>query len=1148
VEARGGGQYLAHFGYESESPGEVTLPSDVQNALEGSSVAPPSVFQPGWVSGALVAEFGPGSVTWALGARRVTATAASRRCASGPGRVAPRFECVAEDGRGGLAALFSVENDGAAPVVFPRGPQNRLDGAPTEGKQPTTFLPGLHEHVLAARLDGEGVSWTLGGQAARAVRRGPRCNMRLEALAAQDTGVDADEPDANFGSVRSVAVDGERYYLLQFDRAALKTRIGSARFVVSAELVIRTASGHPVQGARPSLEALPLAVDWTESGATWNCAHDSDVTNDVPDCELADAWSMEDETPWRERTGDDAVIGDWKGSKVSFDVTRDVQDALGGVHIGRDLGWILQGASDAAVALATRESHRPPRLILHLATSGDVEPLVFEVDPSIVPEPDHIDPIEESEAPRPVAAVVDPDGVQSHFVEDELLVQTNDDGELARFLADWDGEVLTTIEALPGGVASHVVRIDTSRADPDGLAPLALTFDNRPRGVHRFSSAAGRALLAAAAQETAMGARVGVNWVGSGDQAFTFEQVRDRQIIEGEDVINAGRNVFDWPHLTSDNNVRSPPFMVTDAWLALHFKGKLIPGFNRVAIVDRGFTIPYLTNDLPPFDLTGACRAAGTAGCRNEDLCGGNPCPWHGTAVAVSGFGSAGNEFGVAGPGGPVSELELSYRTWSIDGYQNGISAGVRNGANIVNISASGTLPATLTFAVGSFNSYTRDVYRYNGVLIFASAGNQGEDVDAQHCFIGCWEKSWRFPCENDGVQCVGGVQQLGPSRHPQSNYGKEDVVIFGPMITYAGGPFRPTGAPEDAFGMAAGTSVASPFVAGVAALTFSAAGPVWSTTAWRLLRDNATSSFDSTVTRIVNARASVFAGLGVDEIAPLVRILSPAQGTQIPLGRFINFSAQGLDFDGTAITSFHWESDRDGVINADNPFGWALSTRGTHRITATACSGGVCGSDTVTVEVVAEAPEVRILRPDGDGQTFSEGLPVTFEARVVDDFFSGQCENMTWSGDIHPSQGAVSGCIVNIMPARVGVNVIRASVFDPATGLTGSAERIIIVGPAVNLAAQIVSPAPDDDGRIRLPWKADVLLHAEVVNPVGGALEVAWFFMGMPIASGQTAVWSTDIGFRCGGVRGTLAVLVVDELGRIAGHSVEVSIFMDVC
>jgi serine protease len=1148
VEALGGGQYVAHFGYESASGTEVTLTPDIRNSADGSSAQPPMVFQPGRVSGAFLADFGPGAVTWTLGNRQVTATAASRPCVTGSGRVAPKFECVAEDARGGLAALFSVENSSAAPMVLPRGPQNRLDGSPTEGKQPTTFLPGMHEHVLAARLDGEGARWSLGAQTATAIRRGPRCNMRLEALAKQDTGVDADQPDVNFGSERTVIVGGQRYYLLQFDRAGLKARIGSARFVTSAELVIRTASGQPAHWA-PALEALPLAMTWTESNATWNCAHDHDLTNDAPDCELADAWSMEDETPWRERSGDDAVIGEWRGSKVSFDVTADVQDALGSVRVGRDLGWILLGADDAAVTLASRESHRPPRLILHLATSGDVEPLVFDLDPSIVPVHGPIDPIGAS-GPRPVAAVVDPEGVQSEFVADELLIDTNDEAELARFLADWDGEVLSTTEALPGSLASHIVRIDPSRADPDVLAPLALTFDNRPRGVHRFSSAAGRALLAAAAQEIAAGVGVGVNWVGTGTQAegqaFTFEQVHRREILEGPNLTHpqVGSNTFDWPHLTSDFGVRSPPFGVTDAWLAMYFKGKLTPGFPRVAIIDKGFNLMYLANDLPSFDLTGTC----TSGCSNNDLCGGDtPCPWHGTDVAVSGFGQAGNEFGVAGPGGPVSDLELSHRERTLGGFKDGISEGIRNGAYIVSISSKGTVPATLTFTLGAFNSYTDSVYRYNGRLIFAGAGNDGEDVDAEHCFLGCWEARWHFPCENDGVVCVGGMRRLASTRHPESNYGKRDVVIFGPYITYAGGPNLRPGDPPDAFRAITGTSVSTPFVAGVAALTF-AAQPQPASGIWRLLKDNASTVFDSTVPRVVNARRSVFAALGVDEIEPLVRILSLRDGSQIPVGRPIALAAEGIALDGTVITTFHWESDRAGVLDADSPFGAALWTLGTHRITATGCAGGLCGSAAVTVQVVEFAPEVVILQPATEGQTFPEGLPVRFQARVEDDFFF-PCEHITWSGDIHPSQGTVTGCVVDIQPAHTGVNVIRATAFSQAAGLTGFAERLIVVGEATNLAVHIVSPAPGDDGLVRINVGAKVLLHAEIVSPSGGPLQVGWFFNTIPVASGQTAVWDTA-GFtsRCGGVSGDLAVLVMDELGNIAGHSVRMYIFAPVC
>ncbi|MEZ4270450.1 MAG: S8/S53 family peptidase [Myxococcota bacterium] len=58
---------------------------------------------------------------------------------------------------------------------------------------------------------------------------------------------------------------------------------------------------------------------------------------------------------------------------------------------------------------------------------------------------------------------------------------------------------------------------------------------------------------------------------------------------------------------------------------------------------------------------------------------------------------------------------------------------------------------------------------RAAGILVFASAGNDGADVDAEDCFIGCWEGAYRVPCEAPGVICVGGLTHNSTSKDPSS-------------------------------------------------------------------------------------------------------------------------------------------------------------------------------------------------------------------------------------------------------------------------------------------------------------------------------------------------------------------------------------------
>src|SRR4029450_11258581 len=79
---------------------------------------------------------------------------------------------------------------------------------------------------------------------------------------------------------------------------------------------------------------------------------------------------------------------------------------------------------------------------------------------------------------------------------------------------------------------------------------------------------------------------------------------------------------------------------------------------------------------------------------------------------------------------------------------------------------------------------------------------------------IGCWESAWHFPCENAGVTCVGALAHNSRNRAPYSNYGAKGGGIFGPGAGWPS-PDPTTTMPQ----ITSGTSEASPFVAGVAAL-----------------------------------------------------------------------------------------------------------------------------------------------------------------------------------------------------------------------------------------------------------------------------------------------------------------------------------------
>ncbi|SMF13840.1 hypothetical protein SAMN02745866_00875 [Alteromonadaceae bacterium Bs31] len=73
-------------------------------------------------------------------------------------------------------------------------------------------------------------------------------------------------------------------------------------------------------------------------------------------------------------------------------------------------------------------------------------------------------------------------------------------------------------------------------------------------------------------------------------------------------------------------------------------------------------------------------------------------------------------------------------------------------------------------------------------MLLFAAAGNDGKNVDGEACFLGfCVESYWHTPCENNGVICLGGLNEGTRTRHPSSNFGSEHVDSYAPFVHFLG-------------------------------------------------------------------------------------------------------------------------------------------------------------------------------------------------------------------------------------------------------------------------------------------------------------------------------------------------------------------------
>jgi len=168
-----------------------------------------------------------------------------------------------------------------------------------------------------------------------------------------------------------------------------------------------------------------------------------------------------------------------------------------------------------------------------------------------------------------------------------------------------------------------------------------------------------------------------------------------------------------------------------------------------------------------------------------------------------------------------------------------------------------------------------------------------------------------------------------------------------------------------------------------------------------------------------------------IANVAPGVSITGPADGSSVVEGTSINFLASATDGeDGDLGTSLNWNSNIDGDFATGSNVNATLSV-GVHTITASVTdSGGLPGSQQITVTVTANvAPGVSITGP-ADGTSVVDGASVTLIATAADDEDGDLSLGLNWSSNLDGDLGA--GGTVNTT-LSIGVHTITAAVTDIA-------------------------------------------------------------------------------------------------------------------
>lgn len=197
---------------------------------------------------------------------------------------------------------------------------------------------------------------------------------------AGDTYLRSGEPNRNQGAglFMRLQANGNNRSMVRFDQATLESAIGNGT-VLSAKLRLTiTDNGNNWGTTGRPVDLHRLLSNWAEgngtendrgtgSGATWNCATDSNISNQNDDCSGATAWEMNNSSLWSFASAATATttITNNQSGVVELDVTSDVQSFMNGSN--QNYGWLLKKTNEGQagqVSFGTKESSSIPQLVV----------------------------------------------------------------------------------------------------------------------------------------------------------------------------------------------------------------------------------------------------------------------------------------------------------------------------------------------------------------------------------------------------------------------------------------------------------------------------------------------------------------------------------------------------------------------------------------------------------------------------------------------------------------------------------------------------------------------------------------------------------------------------------------------------------------
>jgi serine protease len=752
----------------------------------------------------------------------------------------------------------------------------------------------------------------------------------------------------------------------------------------------------------------------------------------------------------------------------------------------------------------------------------------FEVDSSLQPHQSAIAGVDDGPE-RALGAISSPSGGRADFVLRELTVISTDKAKVEALAKRWNGSIIKEVNtsALADGANGvpnvYLVSIDPSLADTDAMPEALQKIDRGARGAHRVSSTEALQTLAAAAAEAAVDPNA-ETWKVAAN--FLLEP---SGIWEGKSTEHPTGEAGWSPNAYDAKYMKE--YKVLQAWDALAAAGKLE---NRVKIMvlDGGF-VPN-----PDFPAQASIKPDNQWQVKNPETCGGSPCPWHATNTVSAAMGRLDNGYGAAGPAGPIAELvAVQSPSWDIFQIINWLNTGVMpalgKGPRVINISATGTIPGIFGFAVKPLDlviSLARGrflgVQIGQGSLVFAAAGNKGLDVDHEDCFLFCWESDVYAPCEADDAVCIGGTTWDNfATRYEKSNYGKQQRVdwqnfadpgrqdnsvdLYAPYSVWVG----PTPDSEDKAQVKSGTSVASPFAAGIAALVWAANPTLSADQVYEILLESANSDVEKLR---IDAHAAVKLALAKNgNNPPQIRVTSPLDGSTLPGGfQGITLTAEVKDFeDGPSGVSVEWASDLEGTIGSGTSFTHEFEQLGVHHVTATAKDKQGATTQVAIDFTVWDTPPVATILTPTANQAVVRGVPFLLQGEVVENFMHLPC---SWASSSSTDTGfPLQSCTGPVTFNTNGFRTITLSGQDSYGNQGSAAVMITVVDPAPNSPPGVVISAPTPEQSFFIGNA--VGLAGSAVDPDGKTpITYEWRFQGdacpqeVMIATGANASWDT--------------------------------------